>query len=193
MERLLENIAQSGNASATAALKEGFGRSDSETSDTLQNDNDSQPSPVQSERKSNTKPVEQPSKPSPPKKRRSTSDMSASCMPVRADPDEKINDIPASMIGTALENNKVCKYIGSSAGIHMLHPDGADKQEISFGTKKMFFQLDDKEHNGHLADRGAFVVRDQYDFEHARDIEAAQLEMQGALPPKDLIDVLIKT
>ncbi|KAJ2956678.1 hypothetical protein NQZ79_g7498 [Umbelopsis isabellina] len=194
MERLLENIAQSGNASATAALKEGFGRSDSETSDAFHNDNDSQPSPVQNEQPpiQNIKAAEPPQKQSPPKRKLSDTERFVCGAPVRSNPEDATLS-PASMIGTALENNKVCKYIGSSAGIHMLHPDGADKQEISFGTKKMFFQVDDKERNGHLSDRGAFVVRDQYDFEHARDLEAAQMEMQGALPPKDLIDVLVKT
>jgi len=188
MEKLLENIAQTGNATATAALRNGFGQDDADSNDA----NMPQASP---EEPLVTEPLiseQLESKPVPVK----------SDQMVLPESDQKPSSDNVSKDYTSLggcgatvpDGTKVCKYIGGSVGLHLLGST-EEKSERTFGTKKMYFpnEYAAQTASGEITDGGVFVVRDQYDFEHARDLENAQLDMQSALPPKDLVELLIKT
>jgi hypothetical protein len=187
MERLLENIAQSGNAAATAALRNGFGPDDSENNDASM-DEEASP-PMQSSNNSAS------SEPQPPSQVQPQAQVSP---PAKSDqivvhPTESETVDGGMRILTVPDSQKVCKYIGGSAGIHLFANKVYDTH--TWGTKKIFFpdQPENKEESGEINDGGVFVVREQYDHEHARDLENAQLDMKGAMPPKDLVDLLIKT
>ncbi|KAI9284636.1 fungal-specific transcription factor domain-containing protein [Umbelopsis sp. AD052] len=184
MERLLENIAQSGNPAATAALRNGFGPDDSEVNETSV-DEESSP-PLRTATRSASSDHQSQAQISPPVK----SDQ----MVIAPESPKQSEMVDGTMrVLTVPDPQKVCKYIGGSAGIHLFANKVYDAK--TFGTKKIFFpdQSDNKEESGEIKDGGVFVVREQYDHEHARDLENAQLDMKGAMPPKDLVDLLIKT
>lgn len=187
MERLLENIAQSGNATATAALKNGFGPEDTDDADMAHASPEDHPTTISTS-------SEEPAESQSPIVVTAPAKSDQIVLPKEDESSSSCKDTGLTCINTIPDSQRVCKYIGGSAGLHLLSSN-VDSQERTFGTKKMYFPNTNatKPAAGEINDGGVFVVRDQYDFEHARDIENAQLDMQGALPPKDLVDLLIKT
>lgn len=193
MERLLENIAQSGNPAATAALRNGFGPDDSENNDTIM-DEEASPPMQSSNNSASSEPQPQPQSQAQPQTQVSPPAKSDQIVLHPDNPPQSEIVDGATRILTVPDSQKVCKYIGGSAGIH-LFANKVYNDAKTFGTKKIFFpdQPENKEESGEINDGGVFVVREQYDHEHARDLENAQLDMKGAMPPKDLVDLLIKT
>lgn len=187
MERLLENIAQSGNATATAALKNGFGPEDTDDSDMAHASPEDHPTIISTG-------SEEPAESQSPIVVTASAKSDQIVLPKEDESSSSCKDTGLTCMNTIPDSQRVCKYIGGSAGLHLLSGN-VDSQERTFGTKKMYFPKTNatKPAAGEITDGGVFVVRDQYDFEHARDVENAQLDMQGALPPKDLVDLLIKT
>jgi hypothetical protein len=186
MERLLENIAQSGNPAATAALRNGFGSDDADANEASVED-ESSPQGQTSGTLASIEPQPQTkAQPSPPPK-------SDEMVIPPEDPNRDTSNDGFYCIPTLPDSQRVCKYVGGSAGIHLFGKK--NYTEKTFGTKKIFFpdQYGEQAESGEIADGGVFVIRDQYEYEYARDVENAQLEMQGALPPKNLVDLLIKT
>lgn len=192
MERLLENIAQSGNPAATAALRNGFGPDESENNDASL-DEEASPPLQSSNNSASSEPQPKPQSQLQPHTQVSPSAKSDQIVVHPANPPQSETMDSSMRTMTVPDSQKVCKYIGGSAGIHLFANKVYDAK--TFGTKKIFFpdQPENKEESCEINDGGVFVVREQYDHEHARDLENAQLDMKGAMPPKDLVDLLIKT